>query len=301
MWSNLILSKIIRYSSRQDIYGLCLIDRKSHEKIYKNNELFRALVKFDFNKEVPVGINPLKYYLDNRLSLYGISRSESLVKCLPSRIKGDDNLAKVWSGAKFVSTTANMTGFITADNNLYVCGWPFVTTGFVLLTTNVKAIVCVPTQHLIAVLFEDSNLYFYFSQDKFVLVLSNVRHIQKDWDSGFSAITDASDGGGFYSISSYIPFSKFDSLDFVDFVDADEIQFSSRSVGEIAKQNGKLIIYKITLKINQIVQNIKKFNDLHLITETGILYRIGDGYSKQQIRFTKLDSKCIVCDHIGQG
>ena len=87
MWSNLILSKIIRYSSRQDIYGLCLIDRKVMKKFIKMNELFRALVKFDFNKEVPVDINPLKYYLDNRLSLYGISRSESLVKCLPSRIE----------------------------------------------------------------------------------------------------------------------------------------------------------------------------------------------------------------------
>ena len=291
MWSNLILSKIIRYSSRQDIYNLCLIDRKSHAKIYKNIELFRALVKLDFNKEVPVGINPFKYYWDNRLSLYGISTSKTLSKCLPCRTKGDDNLVNVWSGVKFVSTNGHLTGFITADSTLYVGAGPFGDTGFELLTTNVKSIVCVPGEQFIAVLFEDGKLYFYFSQDKFVLVLSNVRHLQKDWDSGFNAITDAPNGGGFYSITSDRLLRNFDGRDFVDFVEADEIQFSSRSAGEIAVLNGQLIVFKITLKINQIVQNIKYFNGLRLLTECGVLY--GVRYELYTIRFHKLDTDVL--------
>lgn len=287
MWSGLILSNIIRYSSRQDIYSLCLLDKKSYEKIYKNGELFRALVKVDFNKDGIVGINPVKYYLDNRLSLYGISNSQSSLTCLPSQIKGDDGLVKIWSGAKFVSTTGNMTGFITAENNLYVCGWPFETTGFVLLRTNVKLIVCV--QSVVAVLSEDEKLYIYLGDDKFVLVLSNVRHIQKDWTKGFNAITD---GGEFYTITSDTLLSNFVSLDFMDLIEAEDIQFSARYAGEIDKEYGKIFIYKITLKINQIKQNIKSFNGIYLITESGFLYRIREDYSGS-IRFKKLDTNVL--------
>ena len=190
-----------------------------------------------------------------------------------------------------MSTNGHLTGFITADSNLYVGAGPFGDTGFVLLTTNVKSIVCVPGKQFIAVLFEDGKLYFYFSQDKFVLVLSNVRHLQKDWDSGFNAITDAPNGGGFYSITSDRLLRNFDGRDFVDFVEADEIQFSSRSAGEIAILNGKLIVFKITLKINQIVQNIKYFNGLQLITECGVLYRVR--YELYTIRFHKLDTDVL--------
>ena len=293
MWSNLVLSKIIRYTSRQDIYNLCLIDRKSHAKIYKNIELFRALVKIDFNKDFPVGINPFKYYWDNRLDLYGISTSITLSKCLPARIKGDDNLAKVWSGVKFVSTDGHLTGFITADSNLYVCSGPFGDTGFVFLTTNVKSIICLTGIYCLAVLFEDGNLYLYFSQDKFVLVLSNVRHIQKNWYSGFNAITNAPNGGGFYSIK---PDKLSSNFDVVAVVESDEIQFSSRSAVEIDIPNGKIIVSKITLKINQIGQNIKfltdffLITDFYLITERGVLYRIRDD---DFIRFKKLDNDVL--------
>ena len=279
MWSNYVLSKIIRHSSRWDIARLCLINKKSYDKIYKNRELFGALVKVDFKEDAPVGINPVKYYWDRRLSAYGIGLNIQLTLCHPATTTSVDKLTYILGGVKFLSVGANFSGFVTADSRLYVCGSPIGLTKKMdkpaLITTGVKKIVC--SDDKIAILDDDSNLYYYSPYINLRHILSNVKQIQKNgYRWGFNAITD----DGFYSNDEFGLFEEANPIIF------DNIFLELTNSG---------LMYKLILKINQIEQNIIFFSEDYFICQDGALYSIirtfdevyEDDY-EEQIAFKKL-------------
>lgn len=260
--NNLLLSKIIHNVSKFDIYNLCLINRRFYEKIWENSVLWTALIRSEFGWEIENNMHSIRYYYDNKRAAYGIISNESLLLCLINDRKSIDKLTYLYSGIKYVSIGSQIVGFVTANDNLVICGtfyyWGKASLELEkpkFITYDVKKIVCM--SDTVAFLTKDRNVYIYRPDDVVYPILTNVTSIEPThYKWGFNAIAD----DGFYSSIDFDIFSDDNKV-----IQTDNITISSTKYNDM---------YNIILLVNDIEQPILFLTDNYCLAADGILYKI---------------------------